>query len=177
MQWSGAAKCVEKAKKSDEEAMNMLMERLDPLLNKYVRKLFFMEREDAYQELVISLLEAVRKIPQCSDDAGCINYMQRAVEHKYCYLCKQNIRKENGDKMVEQDLSDCSIARDAAEEIVEREFIKALLNSLSKREYEIMSLLIGYELSDADIAKKLGVSRQYVGKVKHQVYRKWKKKI
>ncbi|MGN0512031.1 MAG: sigma-70 family RNA polymerase sigma factor [Lachnospiraceae bacterium] len=177
MQCWEIADCIKKAKENDEGAMNLIIERLNPLLNKYARKLFFMEREDAYQELVASLIEAVRKISQYSDDAGCINYMQRSIEHKYCYLCKQNIRKENMDKMVEQDIADSFITKDHAEKIIEREFVKSLLNDLNKREYEIMNLSVCYELSDADVAKRLGVSRQYVGKVKHQVYQKWKQKF
>lgn len=40
-----------------------------------------------------------------------------------------------------------------------------------------MNLSVCQEQSDVDIAKKLGVSRQYVGKVKHQVYKKWKNKV
>ncbi len=72
-QWN-IAETVEKAKR-DQESMKVVIEKLDPLLNKKSRELFFMEKEDAYQELVISVIEAVKKIPDCFSDGGCLVYI------------------------------------------------------------------------------------------------------
>lgn len=54
------AELVNKSK-TNSEAMLKLIITMTPLIRKYSKKLFFMEYEDAEQEMVLALIKAVKK--------------------------------------------------------------------------------------------------------------------
>lgn len=87
------AKMVYRAKE-DQEVLQLLIEKFYPLVNSYCRKLFFLEFDDAKQELSLAIVESVRNIPYCETDGQCITYISNAIKFKYCFLCKKNLTKE-----------------------------------------------------------------------------------
>ena len=68
--------------KVDSEAMLKLIERFEPLIKQYCQKLFFMETDDARQELSVAMTEAVNRISDCSTEGGGILYITNAVKYK-----------------------------------------------------------------------------------------------
>lgn len=166
--------CITRAKNNDSETANFIIQKMDPLIKKYVKKLYFMEKDDAYQELVIALLEGIVRIDDCTSDPGCLSYLEKSVKHKYYFLCKKNIRKEE----IETSMCDESLSLfgtdDQTAEIINNHLLETLLYDLTDQEHTIMKIVIEQDISDAEIARQLGFSRQYIYKVKKRVYKKWK---
>ena len=53
-----------KESKSNSISMSELLVRLKPLIKSYTKKLFFMEKEDAEQEILLAIIKAVKSIPK-----------------------------------------------------------------------------------------------------------------
>ena len=66
--------------KQKPEAMIQLLEILAPLIKSYAKKLFFLEQEDARQEIIIAIIEAVKSISRCENDGQCLAYINNAVK-------------------------------------------------------------------------------------------------
>lgn len=76
-------------KKGNREIFMAIMEKMNPLLQSYIWKLSFMEREDAKQELLLSLLEGVQKIKYVRSEGECINYAKMCIYHTYLELVEK----------------------------------------------------------------------------------------
>lgn len=57
----------------DLGSLEDIINKLQPLIKKYSRKLFFMETEDAMQELNIALIEAIYHIYKVDNEAQCLS--------------------------------------------------------------------------------------------------------
>lgn len=86
-----------KAKK-DEKELQRLLSLFEPLIKAYSKKLFFMEMEDARQEILLALIEAIQRIGECKSDGQCLTYINNAVKYKYASLCRQSIRKKEAEE-------------------------------------------------------------------------------
>lgn len=166
--------CILRAKNNDVDAIEFIIAKMEPLLKKYVKKLFFMERDDAYQELVLALFEGIIHIPDCSSDSGCLLYLQNTVIHKFCFLCKKNMKKQEYETSICNESLELLSINDQTAEIVNNLLLQKLLHDLSNQERLIMGIIIVQGVSDAECARRLGVSRQYIYKVKKRVCNEWK---
>ncbi len=150
---------------TDSNQMERLILTFRPLVMKKTKSLFFMEKEDAIQELYIALIKAVRKIPYIHSDGECIRYIDNALEYRVKELKKENMNKQKIEVLyddLEWKKSDINI-----DDTEFRMDIWRKLQELPEKKKQIVSLsLIGY--SDREIGKLLQVSRQYVNRVKRQ---------
>ena len=68
--------------KDDSDVMVYLLEILSPLIKSYIKKLFFLEQEDAQQELIVAIIEEVKGISKC-ESINEIDLSQVAYFEKY----------------------------------------------------------------------------------------------
>lgn len=54
--------------KENQEMMQKLLVQFQPLVNAYCKKLFFLDVDDAKQELYLTIIECVKKMPYCNTD-------------------------------------------------------------------------------------------------------------
>lgn len=165
MKREGFATLVKEAK-VDSEVMLRLLVILDPLIKSYIKKLFFMEVDDAKQEIVLAIIEAVNSITKCLSDGECFTYISNAVKFKHAYLCKKNIRKEQNEDLYEKDLETAYLEK--YENVNMMVDLQKKISLLSKNQKEIFEyLILGY--SDREIAEKLNMSRQYINRIKKKL--------
>lgn len=165
MENNNFAKLINKAKE-DKDSLMQLINKMQPLIKSYIRKLFFMEPEDAEQELTLAIIEAVRGIPSCDTDGQCMSYIRNAVRFKFAHLCKKNIRKESIETPFEKILDDELSFIEIYDDIEIQYDIEKL--TISKKQQKILRfLLLGN--SDREIADKMGISRQYVNRIKKKI--------
>lgn len=150
--------------KADTDYMETVLKDFEPLVKKYARKMFFLEYEEAFQELELAIIEAVHRIEIYPSDAQCMTYISRAVIYAYRTQCNQNIRKVKCVNLDEiypywENFSDIEFFAD-----LEKKFC-----SLSASQKTLLLLLIQGE-SDSEIAELLHVSRQYVNKAKKKLF-------
>lgn len=150
--------------KEKPDAMTHLLELLNPLIKSYAKKMFFLEREDAQQEIIIAIIEAVKGISKCENDGQCLAYITNAVKFKFSHLCKKNIKKQAIESINEKDLNQAAYYEKY--ENIEMEYdIQVKKQSMTKNQKDILDyILLGY--SDREISDKLGISRQYINRIK-----------
>lgn len=155
--------------KENPQVMMKVIYLMKPLIRSYSKKIFFLDREDVCQEVVLAIIESVKRIPHCSTDGECINYIRNAVKINFAHLCKKNDvtqfdadmdNYENNDQYIEK-YADIEYAVD----------MHNFIETLPKKKKKLMILLIHGE-SDQDIARRLNVSRQYVNRIKKQIIKK-----
>lgn len=159
-------KLIQTAKNDDNKMMEIL-NKLSPLRNKYVKKLFFLERSDAEQEINIAIIEAIKGIKKSETDGQCLTYINNAVRFKYAYLCKKNLYrcKEESYEEIEND----SIFVEKYGDIEFKFDLEVKKKKLSLKQQKIFEYIIeGY--SDKEIARKMGISRQYINRVKKRFW-------
>lgn len=165
MESTELAKMVHQAK-GNQEVLQLLIEKFQPLINSYCRKLFFLELDDAKQELYLVVIESVRNIPYCKTDGQCITYISNAIKFKYCFLCKKNLARER----IENSYAECE-EETYIEKFTDIEFQYDLNNALVQLP-EKQQVIWGYVLadySDSQIAEVMGMSRQYINRIRKQV--------
>lgn len=150
--------------KDDPDVMMYLLERLNPLIRSYTKKMFFLEKEDAQQEIVIAIIEAVKGIVKCENDGQCLSYINNAVKFKFAHLCKQNIKKKENESTDEMDLNQVAYFEKYADAEMECD-IQMKKNFMTKKQKDILNYLL-LEYSDKEISDRLGISRQYVNRIK-----------
>ena len=104
-----------------------------------------MEREDSTQELYLTLLKTLPYLSSSSSEGECIRYMQTSVENRYRSLCRSCISEPEKD-----DFDSCSYPSDSVQR-------------------KILSMYFYQDKSDAQIARKLKLSRQYVNRMKKKL--------
>lgn len=159
------AMLVKKAKKDTESQMRLLNQ-MKPLINMYSKKLFFLDSEDATQEICLAIIEAIINITECETDGQCITYINNAVKYRFARLCKRNIKKEKMEETYELNLK-LAIYNEKYGDIETIYDWTDKIKKLSNKQKKIFNYLIeGY--TDYEIAKKMGMSRQYINRVKKQ---------
>lgn len=155
-----------KGAKTNQQLLCELIERFEPLINSYCKKLFFLEWDDAKQELCLAIIESVKSIPYCETDGQCITYITNAVRFKYCFWCKKNMTKEKVEDLYAEE----------AEELYEENYrsielrcdYDRTLSVVPEKQKKILLYALG-GYSDCQIAEKMGISRQYVNRIKKKL--------
>ncbi len=155
-----------KGAKTDQQLLCQLIERFQPLINSYCKKLFFLERDDAKQELCMAIIESVKSIPYCETDGQCITYITNAMRFKYCFLCKKNIVKEKIEDLYAEEIEEI-YEEDYRSVELRCDYEKILSVVPEKQQKILLYALEGY--SDCQIAEKMRMSRQYVNRIKKKL--------
>lgn len=156
--------------KKDNLALMDVLERLQPLIKSYTKKLFFMDKEDAEQETILAIIEAIHCMENSDSEGCCLVYLKNAVFFRYCALCKKNIKRTN--KEVLNDMAE-DFEGDYVEDYKMVELNFDLQETIKKQKLSITHVKIislalrGY--SDKDISTQLGMSRQYVNRIRKRI--------
>lgn len=154
-----------------ERMLSEIISKMTPIINKYARRLYYLEYEDMKQELLIAIIEAVMRIETYDKEGQCINYLVSAVKMRYWELCRKSTNNQDSYANVEllYEYPDKKV-KDQFEEI---EFMLDL-NNLKKVDNEMKREVFNYiltgNMSDAEIAKRLNVSRQYINRCKKRIF-------
>ena len=149
-------------KDGEEKALLEIIEQMTPLVKKYTNKIHFMEKEDAEQEFYLILVKCILKIDSGKSEGECVKYIERARINRYNYLCRTNLNKEIFASL--EDLLETFVDKRNNQEIENVE-IRSCLEKLKKennKKWKILELFVYERLTDAEIARRIGVSRQYV---------------
>lgn len=150
--------------KNDGKVLMDLLDMLNPLIKAYTRKLFFLEGDDARQEIIIAIIEAVKGIPKCESDGQCLAYIENAVKFKFAYLCKKNIKKQEIEDLHIKEL-DNTIYHENYADVEIKYDMELKRNRMTFNQKKILDYLI-LEYTDSEISDKLGISRQYINRIK-----------
>lgn len=156
--------------KHNKKGWDILFAYLQPLIQSYTKKLFFLDKDDAQQELYLSLIEAVQKMRHYNNDGECLIYLKNAVYYTYIHLCKRNLKNISTLSLdctyyLSDSIQQCPFYDDSIYYLD----LMAQFNKLSPQKRQIIfRVLNGYR--DDEIAQQLNISRQYVNRIKHEAF-------
>ncbi|WP_349945596.1 hypothetical protein ABFV83_17245 [Lacrimispora sp. BS-2] len=153
--------------KNDSDAMMQLLEVMQPLIKSYKRKLFFLEAADAEQEMCLAIIEAVKNITECKTDGQCLTYLNNAVKFRFAYMCKRNLKKEEIEDSYKKDLDE-GVYLEKYKDIETFYDLQRKVTCMNEMQKKILNYLL-LDYSDSEIAKKIGISRQYVNRIKKKL--------
>nr|WP_296094876.1 hypothetical protein [uncultured Dorea sp.] len=158
-----------------EKNMLILIRKFQPVINKYARKLFSLEYEDALQELIIAFMNGINGISEYENEGQCVSYLVRSIQLRFYELQRKCILENE-------------IKRSSLESIVERD------SGIEEAEYGSIELKLDFDrikssknevwneiidgiiegLNDSEIAKNLHISRQYVNRCRRKIIKIYK---
>lgn len=162
----------------DKQKFLLIVQRMNPLICKYVRHLYRDEKEDMRSEFILSLLEAVNKLKYYEDEWACFTFLCNALKNRYLELYKKSKQRFINEVCTGAD-SDFEIMSGGKELYIycEVEFRKDLMYYLSDyndRQRKILLSLIIEGKSDSEAALLYHISRQYVNRLKRKLYKEIK---
>lgn len=153
--------------KKDKNKFSLLLNRMEPLINKYVRILYKDEEEDIYSELCCALWEAVCKMSFYKNDGEIMSYMINALQNKFheLYRISRKIHDFNN-SLFDTDACEIVSPEHNYENILLNKDIQDFLSRFSGKRRKIFYYILIHNLSDSEISKKLNLSRQYVNRIR-----------
>lgn len=152
--------------KNDSSKMLQAINLFSPLIQKYSKKLFFIDREDAEQEMTLAFISTIHKMNYFHSPGECISFINKGLYRRFCVLCKENPQNAEmttdfislPDFEFEERYPDIDLICDYQKH----------LEKLPSIYTEIFHLLLkGY--SDREIAAQLHFSKQYINRIKKKI--------
>ena len=161
----------------NDQSLVSIIDRMEPLLKKYARALYYFEYEDMHQELIIALIEAVKRIQTLDNEGKVMRYIINGVKNRFLELYrKQTIQKQ---EINYEDIEDISNKTEGNEPFKDIEFYIdiGMISVLQKKtiKSKIAEYIIYNEATDSEIAEKLHISRQYVNRCKKEIFNELRK--
>lgn len=168
---------VKKAQNGDEKYMMDIMEKFNPLIKKYSRKLKY---DDAEADIIIFLIETINKIPifnniNLNKDECIVGYISISIKNKYINLSKKYIDIVNKEIELDTNIFSGYSLQDEQKSIDNHIFVTFLLDKLPGYQRQIIENIFMDNISVIDISKRLHISRQSVNKTKNRALSNLKK--
>ena len=169
---------IKKAKEGNKESMLELINKFEPLLKKYAKKLNY---DDAINDLIVYFIELIKKINldslQGTSDGYIVAYIRTSEYNHYIYKLKEIISRK--DEILFTNLSDSQkyfieaemATYDDLTNNLSELYLDKLLNDF---EYRIIIMIFSKGYSSAEIARIFGTSRQSVNQTKNRALKKIK---
>lgn len=161
-----------KANVERKENLMKIIECMQPMINKYARMLYGGEFEDMQQELVIAVIEAVNKMEAYDNEGKVIKFLINAVKNRFYELYRKSKMLENEESSEAETLE--NVYNHGFEQYEDIEFkidVEKITNCNSMMHKRIACYILYNDIGDAEIAKRLNVSRQYVNRSKKVIFR------
>jgi hypothetical protein len=159
---------ISKAKRKDKVALTQLVEKFNPLLIHYAKKLYNVEFDDAKQELSILLIESIYAIERYNHVNECLAFIKLYVHRGFCKLYQKSKRK-----YIEfTEFNDDVLNRLCSDNISDVDTFIDFNHVIHKQPLKIQKIIIlsclGY--TDHDISIQMHLSKQYVNRVKKRIF-------
>lgn len=158
--------------KRDKNKFYLLINKMEPLINKYVRLLYKDDKEDVKSELLFALWEAVSNISYYKNEGQVINFLCIALKNRYFELYKRSKRLHEYEIPINDDqkeLLKMSYFDNVIDNIIFKEKKYKILNKYQGKKKNIVYLIIFENLSDSQIANQLKLSRQYINRIRRML--------
>lgn len=158
--------------KRDKNKFCLLINKMEPLINKYVRLLYKDDKEDIKSELLFALWEAVSNISYYKNEGQVVNFLCIALKNRYFELYKKSKRLHEYEILINDDqeeLLKMSYFDNVIDNIIFKEKKYKILNKYQGKKKNIVYLIIFENLSDSEIANRLKLSRQYINRIRRML--------
>lgn len=163
------------SKHGDKNSTLIILEKFNPLLNKYCRKLNY---DGSYTDLIICLLETIKTIPiennaKLRNDSTIVAYLHISIKHKYINLSKKNCAIISNETELNTDI----LGENSYNYIDEKLFIKEIVDKLSDFQKHIIKSIYINNIPESTLAKQMNVSRQAINRIKNRALNNLRKTL
>lgn len=162
---------------TDKDAFQELVDKMEPLIKKYIRMLYKDEREDVRSEMILALWEAVTRIEYCEKDGECINFLCTALKNRFYELYRKSRKEHDHQLFIENedgiDINDINKEESITDinNVIFNIDIETFLKEYAGKKQEIFRMIISENKSDAEIAEIFSVTRQYINRLRRELYK------
>lgn len=162
--------------KKDKEKFSMVIDKMEPLISRYTRLLYKDEKEDMRSELVLALWEAVLRLEYIENDGSCAVYLSNALRNKFLELYRKSRKQHDNQSVMEMEVLEIMVIgeEEKISQFLLEEDLKHLVEDFKTLKKQICYSIMFEQLSDAEIAGKYQISRQYSNRVRREFYLKVK---
>lgn len=158
----------------DEDAFKKLISEMEPSIKKYMRLLYKDEKEDVRSEMMLALWEAIAKMNYCENEKACFAFLGNALKNRFRELYRKS-RKVHDSQMLIEDVNACDVSNvkntEDLDDVVFYIDVEMFLKEYTGKKKEIFRMIIMSNESDTEIAKAFSVTRQYVNRVRRELYK------
>ncbi len=150
----------------------LIIEKFQPLIKKYSKRLFY---EEAESDLTIFLLELIKKIPNTENERVITSYIAKSIKNEFIRLNKK--QELISQKEVATELDKLKYISENNIDLDIKIDIKNALKSLSQKQREVIEYRILLDYSYSKTASTLNISRQAVFKTQKKALNILKDKL
>lgn len=158
----------------DENAFEELVKRMEPLIKKYVRLLYKDDKEDVRSEMMLALWEAVIRMKYCENDGECLSFLCTALKNRFYELYRKSKKEHDNQQLIDNnDVFDVSGVENITdlENVIFNIDVELFLQTYKGMKQKIFRTIILGNESDAEIAEIFSVSRQYINRLRRELYK------
>lgn len=162
---------IQECHEGNQNAKEELLVRMSPLLKSYASKIHFLDFEDALQEFYAELLASIPYLKTIKTEAQCIQYMNCVIRNRYYKLCKKYLKHP-----IIESISSYETTLESPSAIDDSYYdVEAYINlfSSSSIQHKILSYIFYDDKNDKEIAELLGVTRQYVNRMRRKLIKNY----
>lgn len=166
--------------KQDKNMFNLIIDKMEPLINKYVYLLYKDDKEDARAELISALWEAVCNISFYNNDGQIVRFLSIALKNRYMELYKSSRKIHDYELNIEDKqevIQNLVFDRNTYDDVIFNITIIKFVNRYNGIKKDIIYLILIERLTDAEISKRLKITRQYVNRVRRNLLEKLKEEL
>ena len=171
---------IKLAQQGNNEALQYIVEKFTPLIEKYTKLLNY--DEDSKSELILKLIYLVRKEINLKklrrqSDGALVNYISCAIRNHYINLSIAKQYTNNSEISSDLDISFNCLEEDVCcfYDVEHTMIIDWMKSVLTEREFMCVKLIVLDGWTADAVAKKLGVSKQAINQCKNRALSKLKK--
>lgn len=160
--------------RTDKEAFKELVDKMEPLIKKYTRLLYKDEKEDVRAEMTMTLWEAVIKLKYCEKDEECLTFLCTALKNRFYELYRKSRKEHDNQVFAEnEDIFDSGKVENMTDldDVIFNIDAELFLKEYGGKKREIFRMIIMGNESDTEIAEVFSVTRQYVNRMRRELYR------
>lgn len=158
------------AKQGSQADMLSLLQRFQPILKKYGRKLW---GEDGLEDMTAAFLQVIHDMKpeqiRCRAEGAVVQYLVQSVRHAYERLQRERMRQPaiafSLNEMEEQDSLPALAKEDSAEKQRFSDLVKGCPR-LTEKETYVLEQVYYWGYTEAELAPGMGTSKQNVNQIK-----------
>lgn len=153
--------------KEDKEKFGLLECEMEPLIRKYVNKLYKDDSEEMHAELVAALWGAVCRIKTYENDIDAKAYLNNSVKFRFFELYRESCKYNDNTLVIEEEeFEEKAAFNHSYADVMIMDGMDRIRNRLEGKKRQIFELIFYREYTDSQVASELRISRQYVHRIK-----------